>query len=160
MLIADNVLDEQSLWVMQDHFEDVAYHQLRWIDGTLDEFMELKSPVSSILNVASRVFDLSGMSGVEQWAHDGTKTDWHIDMDEVLVRRTGEVATPICSIVFYASIESLIGGKFMTKDVAINPKTNRMIVFGPNIEHGVSDFTGTRVAVAINPWATKPQGYR
>ena len=159
MLIADNVLDAQSLWVVQDYFKHAEYRQMRWVDGTLDELLELQSPLSMILSVVSRTFGLTGMSGIEQWVHDGTKPDWHIDKDEVLVRRTGALATPICSIVFYAKIDSLTGGKFMTDDMILTPKTNRLVAFGPGIRHGVEDFTGIRVAVAINPWAVKPEGY-
>jgi hypothetical protein len=60
------------------------------------------------------------------------------------------------AIRVYANVNSLIGGKFMTDDVTVTPKTNRLLAFGPGVHHGVEDFTGVRVAVAINAWATKP----
>jgi len=156
LIVADNVLDAQSLWEVQDYYKPVSSRYIHWVDGTLKEMIELQSPLSEILSIAACVFDLSNMSGVEQWAHDGTKPDWHVDKDEVLFNRTGALATPLCSIVFYASVNSLVGGKFMTDDVTVTPKTNRMLAFGPGVHHGVEDFTGVRVAVAINAWATKP----
>jgi len=159
LIVADNVLDAQSLWVVQDYLKHPDACQMRWVGGTLEETLQLRSPLSAILEVASRAFDLSGMCGVEQWAHVGTKPNWHIDKDEALSKRTGALATPTCSIVFYAEVDALTGGQFMADDMTVTPKTNRLVAFGPGVRHGVEDFTGTRVAVAINPWATKPEGY-
>jgi hypothetical protein len=99
------------------------------------------------------------MIGIEQWAHYGTKPDWHVDKDEVLLNRTGKVLLPICSIVFYAEVDQLTNGKFMTENMIITPKTNRLLAFAPGISHGVEDYTGTRLSVAINPWSTKPEGH-
>ena len=159
LIVADSVLDAQSLWMAQDYYKPVDSRHMQWVDGTLDELLELQSPLSKILSVVSRSFDLSSMSGIEQWAHDGTKPDWHVDKDEVLFKRTGALATPLCSIVFYANVNSLTDGKFLTEDMTVTPKTNRMLAFGPGVRHGVEDFTGARVSVAINPWTTKPEGY-
>ena len=158
-MVVDNVLNGHDLDLAQQYFGQEESRQMHWVDGSLDAILDVKSPMSTILAIASKVVDLSGMAGVEQWCHSGTKPNWHTDKDEALFRRTGGLATPLCSIVFYAHIQWLTGGKFMTENITVEPKTNRLVVFGPGILHGVEDFTGTRVAVAINPWDRKPEGY-
>ena len=95
LIVADNVLDAQSLWTVQDYYKPASSRYIHWVDGTLNEMLEPQSPLSKILSIVSCVFDLSNMSGVEQWAHDGTKPDWHVDKDEVLFNRTGALATPL-----------------------------------------------------------------
>lgn len=159
LIVVDNVLDAESLAVVQAFFSVPSSQQMRWVDGGLETLLAFKSPLADILVQAARVFDLRNMSGVEQWAHFGTKPNWHIDKDEVLAKRTGEIATPICSIVFYADVQDLTGGRFMTDSVAVTPQTNRLVAFAPGLSHGVEDYTGTRMSVAVNPWTTKPEGY-
>lgn len=159
LIVVDNVLNDKSLEVVQAFFAVPASRQMRWVAGGLEALLAFQSPLADILTQGARVFDLRDMVGVEQWAHFGTKPDWHIDKDEVLARRTGEIATPICSIVFYADVQDLTGGRFMTDSVAVTPKTNRLVAFAPGLSHGVEDYTGTRMSVAVNPWATKPEGY-
>ena len=158
-MVVDDVMDADSLKVVQNFFIHDEARQMRWVDGTFGELLDLQSPLSQILKAASRAFDLSGMAGIEQWAHYGTKPDWHVDKDEVLHKRTGKLACPICSIVFYADVDNLFGGGFMTRDMTVTPKTNRLVVFGPNVLHGVEAYHGTRMSVAVNPWAKKPEGY-
>lgn len=158
-MVVDDVMDADSLKVVQNFFIHDDARQMRWVDGTFGELLDLQSPLSQILKAASRAFDLSGMAGIEQWAHYGTKPDWHVDKDEALHKRTGKLACPICSIVFYADVDNLFGGSFMTRDMTVTPKTNRLVVFGPNVLHGVEAYHGTRMSVAVNPWAKKPEGY-
>lgn len=159
LTVLDNVLDENSLRITQEHFEPIGNRNIRWVSGTLELFTNKPSPIAKLLQSVARVFDITKMAGFEQWAHHGTKTGWHADKDEVFFTRTGGLRTPICSIVFYAKVDNLTGGSFRTEDICITPKTNRLVVFGPGIYHGVDDFSGVRVAVAINPWATTPEGY-
>jgi hypothetical protein len=159
LIVMDDVLDADNLKITQDFFSVPDNRKMQWVDGSLDECMTGSTPMADILAHVRRVFNLTAMNGVEQWAHHGTKPNWHIDKDETLVNTTGEIAMPICSIVFYADIHYLKGGKFMTNSVSVTPKTNRLIAFSPGVEHGVEDYTGTRMSIAINPWAKKPRGY-
>ena len=160
LIVIDDVLDNGNLAIVQKFFgTSPQSRQMQWADGSLDWFLKSRGPFSKILNRVASVFDLSCMVGIEQWAHYGTKPDWHVDKDETLSTRTGQLATPICSIVFYAEIDKLTNGKFMTKDISVTPKTNRLVAFSPGTLHGVEDYTGTRMSVAINPWAKKPEGY-
>jgi hypothetical protein len=159
LIIIDDVLNTEKLKITQEYFNYPDNRKMQWVDGSLDECMSGGTPMADILAHVRCAFDLKYMSGAEQWAHYGTKPNWHIDKDETLVNTTGEIAMPICSIVFYADIHYLKGGKFMTNSVSVTPKTNRLIAFSPGVEHGVEDYTGTRMSIAINPWATKPRGY-
>jgi len=160
LIVIDDVLDSGNLALLHTFFTTSPQARLmQWVDGSLDWFLKTNGPISKILNRVSPVFDISNMVGVDQWAHYGTRPDWHTDKDETLAERTGQIATPICSIVFYAEIDNLTNGKFMTNDISVAPKTNRLLAFSPGILHGVEDFTGTRLSVAINPWAKKPEGY-
>ena len=130
-----------------------------WEQGSLESIKDDQSPMALLLKEASKYFDLSSMVGSEYWAHYGTKPDWHIDKDEKRINTTGELSCPICSIVYYGAIENLNGGKFMTETEAITPKTNRMVIFSAGILHTVEEYSGTRLSVAVNPWAVKPMGY-
>ena len=160
LIVIDDVLDKESLGVVQGFFSSSENaRKMRWVDGDLEALLTYKSPLAQILTQVSRVFDLSKMSGVEQWAHYGTKPDWHVDKDEALSTSTGQLATPICSIVFYAEVNDLNGGKFMTDTATITPVTNRLLAFSPGMLHGVEAYTGTRMAIAVNPWVRKPGGY-
>ena len=71
---------------------------------------------------------------------------------------TGEIVCPLCSVVYYADVNA-VGGAFVTETASIKPVTNRMIVFSPGVLHGVEEYTGTRMSVAVNPWAKPPMGY-
>lgn len=161
LIVIDDVLDKESLDVVQGFFgsSDDA-RKMCWVDGNLESLLAYKSPLSQILAKVSCSFNLSSMSGVEQWAHYGTKPNWHVDKDETLFISTGQLATPICSIVFYAEVNELTGGNFMTDTVSVTPITNRLLAFSPGMLHGVEDYTGTRMAIAVNPWVKKPGGYQ
>ena len=95
------------------------------------------------------------MVGVECWSHINTHPDWHIDMDDVHFLKTGEVKLPICSIVYYAKIQNMIGGSLMVEDEIYVPKTNDIVTFKKGLSHNVENFTGERIIIAINPWEYK-----
>lgn len=97
--------------------------------------------------------------GLESWSHYQTKPEWHYDKDEDLYNQTGILAFPICSIVYYPKIDLVSGGEFITEDVTIKPKNNRLIVFSSGVYHSVNDFKGERFSVIINPWENKPKQY-
>ena len=59
---------------------------------------------------------------------------------------------PLCSIVYYSCVKSLLGGRLYVEDDIITPKTNRMIIFAAGARHYVEDFSGHRVSMLINPW--------
>jgi hypothetical protein len=110
-----------------------------------------------IIEIARSYFDLSGVTGYEMWCN-AKNPGRHIDKDEILFREERRLVTPACSAVYYAAVENMLGGEFYTDDLRYFPRTNRLVLFSPGIEHGVSAYTGTRVAVAINPWRERPRG--
>ena len=64
----------------------------------------------------------------------------------------GILKFPLCSIVYYSCVKSLLGGRLYVEDDIITPKTNRMIIFAAGARHYVEDFSGHRVSMLINPW--------
>jgi hypothetical protein len=123
-----------------------------WIDGNIDTATSDNFALSKILKLVSTVTDLSKMVGCECWLHVNTRPGHHIDRDEVLFKSTGEVDTPLCSIVYYVSIKDLQDGKFCSDIGNIEPKTNMLLTFPRNLQHYVESFEGERIILAINPW--------
>jgi hypothetical protein len=156
LIVIDDVLNETVRHSIANHFvNDPQTRMTRWLNK---EEIGL-TPLVYLVEIAKNYFNLESLAGCEYWAHYGTKPDWHVDKDELLMKRTGKLATPIISMVYYAEVKDLIGGKFMTKTETIIPVANRLIMFSPNVLHGVEEYTGTRLSVAINPWLVKPEGY-
>jgi hypothetical protein len=159
LIVLDNVLDDAHRAAVVGFFSSSDQARaMKWQPSTFDGFQEDQSPMALLVKAASKFFDLTSMAGCEYWAHYGTRPDWHIDKDEALQNTTGEVAHPLCSIVYYADV-NVTGGEFRTESITVKPITNRMVVFAPGILHGVEEYTGTRMSVAVNPWAKKPMGY-
>ena len=82
---------------------------------------------------------------------------WHQDRDEQTFWETGQSHFPICSIVFYPYVENLIGGELVFKNnMRITPVTNRLVMFGPGLEHKVTPIeSGERVSMNINAWNSR-----
>jgi hypothetical protein len=157
LIVMDNVLSDDARESVVGYFsQSDVVRTLQWADAGWD----VDSPMAQIVAKVSKFFDLSKMVGCEYWAHYGTRPEWHVDKDEELMRRAGELAMPLCSIVYYADVQNLVGGQFMTKTEMVTPVTNRILAFSPGVFHGVADYSGTRLSVAVNPWAQKPEGYK
>lgn len=152
LVVIDDFLPLNKNIKVKNFFIEHDASTTRWFKGTLSDFVNSDSFISDCIKTASKYYDLTSMVGCEMWCHNNTRPDWHYDKDEKLWESTGQIKTPICSIVYYAVVENLNGGEFMTETEIITPKTNRLLVFSPGIRHSVKDFTGTRLAVAINPW--------
>jgi hypothetical protein len=159
LIVLDNVLDDSRRSAVVDFFSSGAQaRSMKWHQWTLADAQVDPSPMAVLVQHAAKFFDLASMVGCEYWSHYGTRPQWHVDKDEELKSATGEIACPLCSIVYYADVDA-VGGAFMTETVSIKPVTNRMIVFSPGILHGVEEYTGTRMSVAVNPWSKAPTGY-
>lgn len=156
LVVLDHVLDEDRREAVANYFSSFVRSGLHgWVDIRKSEIDNDPSPVSRLLSIAARYVDLASMVGCEYWHHRNSAPHWHVDVDEKLQSSTGVVRTPLCSIVYYPQVENLYGGAFYTADAKVLPKTNRMIIFGSGIEHGVEAFTGSRLSVAMNPWPYK-----
>jgi len=159
LVVLDDVLDEAHRLAVVGFFsQSDEARAMKWERGGVDNLRGNKSPMALLLIRAAQFFDLSLMVGSEYWAHYGSRPDWHIDKDEKLYQMSGNTEHPICSVVYYADIDA-VGGNFLTETVTVKPVTNRMVVFSPGLLHGVEEYTGTRLSVAVNPWSRKPLGY-
>tara|TARA_S200002703_G_scaffold31963_1_gene27930 strand:- start:187 stop:693 length:507 start_codon:yes stop_codon:yes gene_type:complete len=115
--------------------------------------------VHPILQIASQYFDLSAAKYYEIWEQDNDRPKgWHYDKDEYLAD-SGDLRFPICSTIYYLEIgDDLVGGKLLMRDPDtfekhyIEPKTNRLVVFGPGVSHFVDEFEGRRHSFLCNPW--------
>ena len=151
LLVSDHILDENEMAQTLDFFKDLTDGKYVWINKDED----VAFPLEKIISFAATVFDLSSMVGCECWSHVNTKSKRHVDVDDELWEKTGEVRYPLCSIVYYPYVKDLLGGEFVTKSFQVKPITNRLIVFSQGITHEVENFTGERTACAINPWSYK-----
>jgi hypothetical protein len=160
LIVLDNVLSEEDMVKMHVFFADNPNNRnMQWADGDIEAIKEAHSPLTQLVQVAGKYFDINDMCGIEFWSHYGTKPNWHKDRDEKLAATTGVDKYPLCSIVYYAHIENLIGGRFMTESEIIVPRNNRMLIFSPGILHTVEDYQGTRLSVSVNPWEQTPLEY-
>jgi hypothetical protein len=152
-ILIQNVLTEEENVAITDFFQNNLSGG--WIDATLNDITFDQFPLKKIINIAHNHYDLTSMVGCETWAHFGTRPPWHIDLDELYFNKTGFTKTPLCSIIYYARIRQLKGGKFLTETESIQPIENSLLLFEPRLRHAVEDFQGERVAIAINPWNYK-----
>ena len=126
----------------------------RWY--SLDEAHIFKDFCIQMINVASNLYNLSTCKGYEFWSQNNTRPqNWHIDQDEQLVAKTNQTRFPLCSMVYYLKIDNLRGGKLHIEDDIITPKTNRLVVFSPQLNHCVVPFVGDRISLCVNPWSVK-----
>ena len=109
-----------------------------------------------LINVAGNFYDLSSCMGYEFWSHNNTTPrGWHIDQDEQLNGITGQTRFPLCSMIYYLKIDNLRRGKLHIEDDIITPKSNRLVIFSPQLNHCVEPYMGDRIALCVNPWSTK-----
>ena len=153
------MLDEERRHAVVDFFsKNEEARRNSWESCAVDTLDGNNAPIALLLKLASNYFDLSNMVGSEYWAHYGTRPDWHVDKDEKLYEQSKVLKYPICSIVYYADI-NVVGGNFVTETSMVKPVTNRMLIFSPNLLHCVEPYTGTRLSIAVNPWAYKPLAF-
>ena len=150
-----------KLIILDGVFEPAEIKAIAEFDYGSDEekWHELgANPVhEKILGIAGDHFDLTGVTGYEMWRNTNNPGR-HVDKDEVLFREEKRLVLPQCSAVYYPLVENVLGGEFYTDDVRYFPKVNRLVLFSAGIEHGVSAYTGKRMAISINPWRQRPRG--
>ena len=49
----------------------------------------------------------------------------------------GQTRFPLCSVVYYVKVDKLKGGKLHVEDDIVTPKSNRMVIFSPKLNHCV-----------------------
>jgi hypothetical protein len=159
LIIIDDFLSIDKNNNLVNYFNLHDASKAQWFEGNLSHYLNTDSFISDCIKTVNKYYDLSNMIGCEMWCHNNTRPDWHYDKDEKLFQETNQIKTPMCSIVYYGLIENLKGGEFTTETVTIIPKTNRLIIFSPNIYHSVKEYTGNRMSIAVNTWNYKPNTY-
>ena len=140
----DQILDIYKNSFLSENLEEDSTGKYSW-----DE-IKIFQP---IIHYAAKFFDMSDCFLYEVWQQKNSRpSGWHHDKDETLFSR-GEVAFPVCTSIFYLDVNVFSGGNlYLEDDTVIEPKTNRLVVFGPGIEHYVEPYSGTRHSIIINPW--------
>ena len=124
------------------------------------EFEVKNEFVKKVLNKAAEYYDMEELGWYEAWNHTNSRPlDWHYDKHENLFGKQGILAFPICSCVYYPSMDhELIGGELMLQNKTgnrhdrIQPIPNRLVLFDPGVLHCVNAFRGKRTSININPW--------
>jgi len=116
-----------------------------------------KDVCTRLLTNASAYFNFNNQIGYDVWFHRNGTPGWHQDRDEQTFWETGQSHFPICSIVFYPHVKDLVGGELIFKNnMRITPVTNRLVMFGPGLEHKVTPIeSGERVSMNINAWNSR-----
>ena len=152
-IILDDVFDDNTVEKIKNFDYNYKWH---WMgDNPIQEKM---------IDVARMFFDLSASIGYELWSNDfdqyrtevkGSELDWHFDHNMKKFARTGIYEFPLCTVVYYPLIKNLRGGEFLTENAKFIPKTNRMVLFSPGVQHAVTEYLGLRFAISINIWDSK-----
>ncbi len=127
------------------------------------------SPIEPLIEKARDYFDLSSSLYYEIWEQKNTLPEgnnnmgWHYDND-VALHKYNIDKYPLCTTVYYLDIDkNLLDGKLVIRDPEtseihlVQPKSNRLVIFGPRIYHTVEEFTGYRHSIICNPW-NRPLG--
>ncbi|MFZ9079262.1 MAG: 2OG-Fe(II) oxygenase [Alphaproteobacteria bacterium] len=169
MLVIENFLDKELFSAIgaSPFWRDPSFywHSIDELDNTIGS--------SVVRELASR-FPMKDVVGFEYWpgvltpdtpveTTDGVKyhLDIHVDKDELLYSRTGEMVYPLWGAVLYWC-EDVEGGElryWLSKDEFqdIPPASNQLIVFDPTAPHGVLEVSaGVRRALSINFWGHIP----
>ena len=164
-----------------DHNFDLSNFE-GWSSGhiySLSDCNERSDFIGKLLSLSSSYFNLDNCTGYECWTQlNGRPPEWHVDLDET--RRISDkiIRLPICSMIYYLKVDSLIGGELKISHLAvkdgiqeseyikgielsnvkpydvITPKTNRLVMIPPGIYHKVETFKGERMSMIVNPWNT------
>ena len=125
-----------------------------WFDWDQDH--PCKEACMTLLEIGGKYIDISSAIGYETWIRINTRpAGWHCDQDDRLNLTQNKTSYPLCSMVYYPFVaDDLEGGRLVFEDGRIiEPKTNRLVVFGPGIRHNVEeDYIGDRISFALNPW--------
>ena len=148
VIILDDVLDLNTSFQ-----NDIIDINLDIIWYSLDDNHLFKDFCLQMINKVNDYINLTSCIGYECWTQNNKRPRTrHQDKDEKLVKRTGRLSFPLCSIIYYPIVENLKGGRLHVDDAIITPKTNRLVIMSPGMWHYVEEFTGTRISFLINPW--------
>jgi predicted 2-oxoglutarate/Fe(II)-dependent dioxygenase YbiX len=102
--------------------------------------------------------------GVEYWANvlrEGQNLRWHFDKDEALWQKARQMRHPLVSSVYYPAHCVCEGGELVINSHSVSPTPDTLVVFAGHLRHCVRIVTkGVRWSIAMNFWATVPEGIR
>ena len=161
-VILDDVFDNNKLFKLQSLLEKKNSLPISFFKKEIDS--EYKIYVDFLIGIAKDFYNIDGYIGYELWSHTDPKKnlEFHYDKDELLYNKKKQNSFPLLSIVFYPKIRNLKGGRlYLEKDMIINPKENRLVLFPEGIYHGTSDYNkdGQRISFLINLWDKIPSAY-
>lgn len=149
-----------------DQHKQVDIFALQVVIDTADYLYspEVCACLSPLIELARKHYDLSSALYYEIWQqHNPVEVPPHVDIDEALAKKQ-ILVNPLCSMVFYHNISvDMTGGELVLVDPVteeehqIKPKTNRLVVFQPDVLHWVNDYEGHRHSILCNPW-NRPLG--
>jgi len=161
MIVIENFLDQELFSAIgaSPFWKDSSFywHLIDQLDNTIG---------SSVVREIARRFPMKGVMGFEYWPSiltpdvpvvDGFHLEVHVDKDELLYQRTGEIIYPLWGAILYWC-EDVEGGElryWLSKDEFqdIPPASNQLIVLDPTAPHGVLEVSaGVRRALTINFW--------
>lgn len=178
MIIIDNLLSNCG---MKDQLTDDSWWDNIEIDERKEKWADCKSTPSNevemfCLFVWRNVYKLkTEVAGWEYWANqivDGGSMPFHTDNDldyyatpeqEQELVNAGVVKTADVGFIYYCHKTLCYGGYLEIKRdngeiERIEPKPNRLIIFDPSFQHGVSTVKhGTRRSILSNLWTNKPK---
>lgn len=106
------------LIILDDVFDDATRDALAAFEyGEGEQWYGIGASLlhEKIVDICREYFDLQSAIGYEMW-RNAHNPDWHVDKDEKLYNTTERLEFPLCSAVYYATIENLVGGEFYTAD--------------------------------------------
>ena len=161
VIILDGIFTTIDRLAFRDSANTGMYNDQFW------QWDSAESWTKRLIDEAADYFPIGGIYGYETWTHKNTRPDsdyhnnWHYDKDEVRWDRNHRLSFPMFTIVYYLKIDNLKGGEIkLETGITVEPKQNRMIIFGQAIKHRVNVFAGERHSIIINPWARKLEGYK
>ena len=152
LTVLDDVLSDEQIQFIRDssllqdnlaNMNEYGY-QLQW-----DEI----EPFHPIINIINKYWDLSDVVAYELWQQlNDRPPHWHYDRDEICAEK-GITKYPVMTSVYYLDVHDVVDGRlFFEDDTHIEPVQNRLVMFGPAVEHYVERFSGHRHSIVINPW--------
>ena len=161
-VVIDDVFDNKRLFKLQSLLDQKNSLPIRFYYKEIEN--EYKIYVDFLIEIAKDFYDINKYIGYELWSHTDPKKnlEFHYDKDELLFKKNNQNSFPLISIVFYPKIRNLKGGRlYLEKDMIINPKENRLVLFPEGIYHGTSDYNkdGQRISFLINLWDKIPTAY-
>ena len=158
--VINNFLSQEDFNVFKMQLPPKGSLPLKWYDRK--DNCIYQNVINKFIKLAiTEGYDLPEYAGYELWFHDSIKSEPHIDKDEALLKERDQYSLPICSIIYYTTVKNLVGGKLIIEEEdIITPKNNKLVIFGPNVWHGIEDFTGIRKVFLVNIWKAKPIGYK